>query len=122
MAKKYKKISMLTCHYHWISSGTVLINQCISGCYFHVSEHLRSCTELQILKLGGSSIYNLAECPNSRKRSVIDPQCNNAGQVGLGRSCALPKFTWPVQKNVGSVGEQDLKHMEPEVVWSLSRV
>ena len=25
------------------------------------------------------------------------------------------------QKNVGSVGEQDLKHMEPEVVWSLSR-
>lgn len=96
MAKKYNKISMLTCHYHWISSGTVLINQCISGCYFHVSEHLRSCIELQILKLGGSSIDNLAECPNSRKQSVIDPQCNNAGQVGLGRSCALPKFTWPV--------------------------
>ena len=61
-----------------------------------MSEHLRSCIELQILKLGGSSIDHLAECPNSRKQSVTDPQCNNAGQVGLGRSCALPKFTWPV--------------------------
>ena len=38
--------------------------------------------ELQILKLGGSSIDHLAECPNSRKQSVTDPQCNNVGQVG----------------------------------------
>lgn len=82
MAKKYKKISMPTCHYHWISSGTVRINQCMSGCHFHVSEHLRSCTELQILKLGGSFIDHLAECPNFRKQSVIDSQCSNAGQVG----------------------------------------
>ena len=82
MAKKYKKLSMPTCHYHWISSGTVRINQCMSGCYFHVSEHARSCTELQILKLGGSSIDHLAECPNFRKQSVIDSQCSNAGQVG----------------------------------------
>lgn len=94
--QKAWKMSIPKCHYQWISSGTIWINQCMAGCYFDVSALLRSCTQSQILKLQGPSRDQLAERPPSRKKSVIYTQWNNGGMWVLGRSCALAKLTQPV--------------------------